>query len=186
MIKKNKGEIWEPLRFDGWRLMRNNYAISSHGRLVSYKEDILADGKLLEGSLTSGYKTLNLHIAGNTCTLYLHREIARLFIKRNSSRQKYVTHINHDKTDNHVKNLRWATQAEMNDHQKKNPKKITYKEAQNKRAKGLKLTVAQVKAIKAALDNPRRKLTNQQIADKFKISPMTIYRIKRGENWGNV
>ena len=74
----------------------------------------------------------------------------------------------------------------MNDHQKKNPKKITYKEVQNKRTKGLKLNVTQVKAIKAALDNPRRKLTNQQIADKFKISPMTIYRIKRGENWGNV
>ena len=48
MIKNNKGEMWKPLRFDGWRLMRNNYAISSHGRLASYKEDILADGKLLE------------------------------------------------------------------------------------------------------------------------------------------
>lgn len=186
MIKKNKGETWKPLRFDGWRLLRNHYAVSSDGRMASYKEDIFEDGKLLDGSLTSGYKTLNLHIDGNTCTLYLHREIARLFNKRKSSKQKYVTHLNHDKTDNRIKNLRWATQEEVNDHQKKNPKKINYKEIRSKRTKGLKLTVTQVKAIKATLDNPRRRLTHRQIADKYKISMMTIYRIKRGENWANV
>lgn len=186
MIKKNKGEIWKSLRFKGWRSMRNHYAVSSDGRLASYKEDLFEDGKLLDGSITSGYKTLNLHIDGNTCTLYLHREIARLFNKRRSSRQKYVTHINHDKTDNRIKNLRWATQLEVNDHQKKNPKKIIYKEAQIKKTKGLKLTASQVKTIKASLDNPRRKLTHQQIADKYNISTMTIYRIKRGENWSHI
>ena len=52
--------------------------------------------------------------------------------------------------------------------------------------KGLKLTATQVKAIKSMLANPRRKLTHQQIADKYNISPMTIYRIKSGENWANV
>lgn len=186
MIKKNKGELWKPLRFKDWQLMRNKYAVSSHGRLASYREDIFADGKLLEGSLTSGYKTLNLHIGGNTFTLYLHREIARLFNRRKSSRQKYVTHINHDKTDNHIKNLRWATQPEMNEHQKKNPKKVDYKERQNNKTKGLKLTASQVKAIKATLDNPRRRLTHKQIAEKYNISTMTIYRIKSGENWAHV
>lgn len=186
MIKKNKGEIWKPLRFKGWRLLRNQYALSSDGRIASYKEDILKDGKLLDGSLTSGYKTLNLHIDGSTSTLYIHREIASLFHKRKSSKQKYVAHINHDKTDNRIKNLQWVTQTEVNDHQKKNPKIISYKEAQSKRTKGLKLTASQVKAIKASLANPRRKLTHQQIADKYNITTMTIYRIKRGENWAHV
>ena len=63
--------------------MRNKYALSSHGRAASYKEDILEDGKLLEGSLTSGYKTLNLHVDGTNGTIYFHREIAKLFNKKN-------------------------------------------------------------------------------------------------------
>ena len=186
MIKKNSGEIWKPLRFTGWKLMRNNYAISSHGRAGSYKEDILADGKLLEGSLTSGYKTLNLHIEGNNGTIYIHREVAKLFNKKKSRKEKFVIHINYNKTDNHTKNLKWATQKEVIAHQQKSPDKLAYKKVQSARTKGLKLNTTQVKSIKTILDNPRRKLTHQQIADKFKVSAMTIYRIKSGESWGKV
>jgi uncharacterized protein YjcR len=36
------------------------------------------------------------------------------------------------------------------------------------------------------LANPRRKLTHKQIAEKFNISPMTVYRIKSGENWSGI
>ena len=166
--------------------MRNNYAMSSHGRAASYKEDVLADGKLLEGSLTSGYKTLNLHIEGNNGTLYFHREVAKLFNKKTSPKEKFVIHINHNKTDNHIKNLKWATQKEAIAHQQKSPDKVAYKKVQNERTRGLKLKATQVKAIKAILNNPRRKLTHQQIADKYDVSPMTIYRIKSGESWGSV
>ena len=107
MIKKINGEIWKPLRFKGWQSMRNRYALSSHGRAASYKEVVLEDGKLLEGSLTSGYRTLNLHVNGNNGTIYLHREIAKLFKKKDSPKQKYVLHINYDKSDNSIKNLKW-------------------------------------------------------------------------------
>ena len=70
MIKKNNGEIWKQLQFKGWKQLRKKYAISSHGRAASYYKDILTDGKLLEGSLTSGYKTLNLHIFNQfTCRI---------------------------------------------------------------------------------------------------------------------
>lgn len=186
MIKKNNGEIWKPLKFSGWQSMRNKYAISSHGRAASYKENILADGKLLDGSITSGYKTLNLHIEGKNCTVYFHREVAKLFNKKPSHKHKYVIHINHDKSDNHSKNLKWATQQEVNSHQQKSPKKLAYKIVQTSRTKGLKLTASQVKTIKAMLENPRRKLTHQQIADKYNISAMTIYRIKSGESWGKI
>ena len=186
MIKKNNGEIWKPLKFSGWQTMRNKYAISSQGRAASYKEDILADGKLLDGSITSGYKTLNLHIEGKNGTVYFHREVAKLFNKKPSPKHKYVIHINHDKADNHSRNLKWATQQEVNTHQQKSPKKLAYKKIQNSRTKGLKLTATQVKAIKAMLENPRRKLTHQQIADKYDVSAMTIYRIKSGESWGRI
>jgi DNA invertase Pin-like site-specific DNA recombinase len=71
----------------------------------------------------------------------------------------------------------------MIDHQQLSPQKLAYKKIQNARGKGLKLNAAQVKAIKTILTNPNRKLTYQQIAEKYNISPMTVYRIKKGENW---
>lgn len=186
MIKKNNGEIWKPIKFTGSHLMRNKYALSSHGRAASYKNDILADGKLLDGSFTSGYKTLNLHVDGNNSTLYFHREIARLFNKKKSPKHKYVIHINHNKEDNNIKNLKWSTQNEVNVHQQKSPKKLAYKKVQKAKTKGLKLNATQVKVIKTILANPKRKLTHQQIADKYHVSLMTIHRIKSGENWGKI
>lgn len=61
MIKKIPGEVWKPLTFSGSKELRNQYALSSQGRIASYREDIFKDGKLLNGSLTTGYRTLNLH-----------------------------------------------------------------------------------------------------------------------------
>src|SRR5689334_565690 len=116
MIKKIPGEEWKALQFPGWKQLRKKYALSSQGRIASYTDDIHKDGKLLEGSLTTGYKTLNLHRPGNNGTLYIHREIARLFFKRPSAKYRYVVHINHDKLDNSVKNLKWATLDEMIEH----------------------------------------------------------------------
>ena len=185
MIKKINGETWKQLQFKGWKLLRKKYAISSHGRAASYYEDVNADGKLLAGSLTSGYKTLNLHIDDNNGTIYFHREVAKLFIKKNSPRDKFVIHLNHNKTDNNIKNLKWASQKDVSIHQQKSPDKIAYKKVQHSRTRGLKLTLTQVKAIKAVINNPRRKLTYKQIADKYNVSEMTIYRIKSGENWSS-
>ena len=82
MIKKLAGEVWKPLEFPGWRQLRNRYAISSQGRIASYKTDMLKDGKILEGSLTTGYRTLNLHRPTNKGTLYIHREMAKIFLKK--------------------------------------------------------------------------------------------------------
>ena len=186
MIKKINGETWKPLRFDGWKLMRNHYALSSYGRAASYKEDVNEDGKLLAGSLTSGYKTLNLHINGTSGTIYFHREIAKLFHKKTSPKEKFVIHLNYDKTDNRIKNLKWVTQKDAIAHQQQSPHKLAYKQVQTNRTKGLKLNATQVKAIKATLENPRRKLTHLQIAEKYNVSPMTIYRIKSGESWSRI
>jgi len=185
VIKKLPGEIWKPLRFSGSNTLRNLYALSSHGRIVSYKTNV-NDGKLLHGSLTTGYRTLNLHHPGNNGTLYIHRELAGLFLKKSSSKQKYVIHKNHNKIDNHVKNLQWATLAEMINHQQKSPAKIAYKQKQATREVGLKLTATQVRKIKEQLNNPNRRLTIKQLASRYNVSDMTMYRIKNGENWARI
>ena len=186
MIKKIPGEAWKPLQFPGWKQLRKKYALSSSGRVASYYEDVHADGKLLNGSVTTGYKTLNLHRPGNKGTLYLHREIARLFLKKDSPKNKYVIHLNHNKTDNASKNLKWASLEEMIEHQQNSPAKRAYKKIQASRSVGLKLTVTQVKSIKKTLFSNNRQLTIKKLADKFGVSEMTLYRIKSGENWSRV
>lgn len=186
MIKKLPGEEWKPLQFPGWKHLRKKYALSSQGRIASYSEDVFEDGKLLEGSLTTGYKTLNLHRPGNNGTLYIHREIARLFLKKPSQKHKYVIHLNHRKLDNSVKNLRWATLEEMIEHQQGSPAKVAYKKIQANRTTGLKLNANQVKAIKKLLTDKNRSATIKQLAEKYGVSEMTMYRIKSGENWGRI
>ncbi len=186
MVKKIPGEVWKPLQFPGWKHLRKKYALSSTGRIASYYDDVNEDGKLLEGSLTTGYRTLNLHRPGNNGTLYIHRELARLFIKKASPKHKYVIHVNHNKLDNSVKNLKWATLDEMISHQQGSPAKIAYKKVQANRTEGLKLNAKQVAAIKKTLNDKNRKITIKKLAEKFGVSEMTMYRIKSGENWGRV
>src|SRR6478672_5080704 len=186
MIKKIPGEEWKPLQFPGWKQLRKKYALSSLGRIASYSDDVHENGKLLEGSLTTGYKTLNLHRPGNNGTLYIHREIARLFLKRPSVKYRYVIHVNHNKLDNSVKNLKWSTLDEMIEHQQNSPAKIAYKKVQANRKVGLKLSADQVKGIKKVLSNKNRNVTIRQLAEKYGVSEMTMYRIKSGENWGRV
>jgi hypothetical protein len=186
MIRKLPGETWKPLTFSGWRELRNRYAVSDTGRIASYKNDLLEDGKLLNGSLTTGYRTLNLHRPNNKGTLYIHRELARIFHKKPSNKHEYVIHKNHNKLDNRVGNLKWATLEEMIEHQQKSPAKKAYKQKQANRTEGLKLTSAQVKKIKNILNSRRRNITIRQLAENYKVSEMTMYRIKSGENWKRI
>jgi predicted DNA binding CopG/RHH family protein len=186
MIKKLPGEVWKPLIFSGSKELRNQYAVSSLGRIASYKDDVVKDGKLLNGSLTTGYRTLNLHRPGHKGTLYIHRELAKLFLKKPTPKHKYVIHKNHNKLDNSVKNLKWATLTEMIEHQQMSPAKIAYKKKQANREIGLKLTASQVKKIKDLLNNEKRRVTIKQLAHKYDVSEMTMYRIKSGENWARV
>jgi NUMOD4 motif len=186
MIKKLAGETWKPLIFSGWRHLRNRYAVSTHGRIASYKKNVLQDGKLLSGSLTTGYRTLNLHRPNNKGTLYIHRELAKIFLKKSTPKHKYVIHKNHKKLDNNIRNLRWATLEQMIDHQQNSPAKIAYKERQANRTVGLKLTAKQVRKIKGILNSKKRNITIKKLAEKYRVSEMTMYRIKSGENWGRI
>ena len=186
MIPKVKSELWKTIKLDAQNISRRKYAVSSLGRAASYRTNLYEDGKILNGSITSGYRTLNLHFEEGNGTIYLHREIAKLFCKKGSSKAKYVIHLNHKKQDNHIDNLKWAILKEMSDHQQNSPLKIAYKLVQGNRKTGLKLDAAKVKSIKKILRLRNRKITYKQLAEQYNVSEMTVYRIKSGENWGHI
>jgi hypothetical protein len=183
-FKNQKNEVWKDLQIKNKSALRKKYAVSNLGRVISYSEDY-DDGKVLTGSTVEGYTVLNIKPADTYQSLYLHREVAKLFCSKPGRGHRYVIHLDYDKKNNKVANLRWATKQEMEEHQQNSPAKLAYKQRQRNRVKGLKLNITKVKSIKRILAKPGRK-TMKQIAEQFDISEMQLYRIKSGENWSHV
>jgi hypothetical protein len=180
MIKSNPGEEWKEIKFNVSQ-MRNSYAVSSHGRVASFKNNF-EEGKIISGTMNNGYLSLKVKPDGKDLQMMIHRLAAEAFIKRKSNKHVFVIHLNFNKTDNRVTNLRWTTKEEMHKHQQKSPEVIASRNA--RKSVGHKLTVVKVKDIKMKIKGG--KVLMKDIAKQHKISEMQLYRIKRGENWGEV
>ncbi len=158
------------------------YAISTHGRIKSYKVD-RENGMVIKQSSFGGYKRIPLKQKSKKRTArYTHKLVAEAFIEKTSEDQKYVIHLDYNKHNNNVWNLRWATKEEVEMHQKNNP---DYQIAVN-RITYSKLTPGRVRMIKRIITNPNRKTRMKMIAKQFGVSIQQLYRIKWGENWGHI
>lgn len=179
MIRKLRGELWKKITFDENILDTKKYKISTHGRVIVYTND---EEKLLKETFINGYRNLYLkqRLNGKSTSRYVHKIVAEHFLEKKEDDQ-YVIHINYDKADNRVENLKWATKREKELHQFSNPKhKDTFRRTYSK------LTEGRVKLIKRKIFDPNRKTRMKMIAKQFGISEMQLYRIKSGENWGSV
>ncbi len=184
-MKSFWNEQWKEIEIvDEGKLRRRRYAISNYGRVVSYTDDI-ENGKLLKSGLIQGYPVLSLgyKIKYSRC---VHKLVAYYFLPEPKPGEEYVIHFDFDKQNNSVKNLQWVNQEVMLQHQNRNPHVQHARTHHSKRSKGPKLTDKQVKRLKAAINDPNRKRTYQQIAKRYGISEMQLYRIKSGKNWGHV
>lgn len=171
---------------------RVRYALSNHGRLVSYTDDV-KNGTLLRGTLTDGYRTLRLCFQKNNKrtqkAILLYKVVAELFIPRTSEDQQYVIHLDRKKDNDHVKNLKWVNYEEKMAHYRSSPAVIAAKKRlieHNIKADGPKLTETKVMRLKKILLDPNRKTRMKILAKQFGVSEMQLYRIKSGENWGHV
>ena len=117
-----------------------------------------------------------------------HRLVAEYFLTVRSTKKTIVAHLDFDKLNNDVKNLKWMTPAENYAHQQKSPYVIEERERRlvygPAISKNIKLTVIKVMLLKKMLNEGRKNVT--QLAKQFKVSDMQIIRIRRGENWSFV
>ncbi len=121
--------------------------------------------------------------------ILFHQLVAKYFMPKPKPDETILAHLDYDKLNNSVENLKWMTREEHQKHIRKSPaviaekKERKYKQKYRTRTQGHKLNSTQVIHIKKLLN---RGWTLRKIARKFGVSDMQIHRIKTGENWSHV
>ncbi|OFX27343.1 MAG: hypothetical protein A2041_08975 [Bacteroidetes bacterium GWA2_31_9b] len=170
-------EIWKPLVINEMA-ESENYSISNYGRIKSYKVD-KENGLILKGSVLKGYKILNIKLKNDKrTTKYIHKLVAEHFLLKDNTIQDYVIHLDFDKSNNHVENLKWVTQSTMFAHQKINPH---YKRGTINYSK-----LSETDVIRLKIKLKRGKFKLYKLAKEFGITHTQLNRIRKGENWGHV
>ena len=187
-LKRLSGEKFKELKFKKGAF-KYRYAISNLGRLVSYEKDV-NKGSLLKCGIQKGFKIWRCKPAGKTKAFLIHKLVAENFLGKPKMKDALVIHLDHKKDNNNAKNLKFVTLLDQRRHANKSAaskKAFANLQALNrKNAGGNKLKVAQVKALKKTLKDPKRKISHKALAKIYKISEMQIYRIKRGDLWKSV
>ncbi len=180
----SKKEIWKAVLIHG-KKPTVPYVVSNHGRF-----GVMTNGKVdvRPFKATSGHYRYNVRQHGKNKAIFLFREVAIAFLKKPSSKHIFVIHKDHNYLNDHVDNLKWATLKEHRAHTSKSPRSI---EARTKKAitrstHSKVMNEKNVIALKKMIWDPKRKLSLRQIANKFGVSEMQIYRIKSGEFWYHI
>ncbi len=185
MIKNFRQEQWKMLHRDDWQ-DRFVYKVSNYGRVISYLKN--PEGELMNTEKASGYVNFAVRLKnGKYKTYYVHRVVAELFLEKKED-DRYVIHKNFQKDDNRVNNLAWTTKEEWVQHQFHSPhvKENKRKRRLRKVVSYSKLSYAQAVVLKKKLLDPKRKTRIKVLAKQFGVSEMQLYRIKSGENWGDI
>ncbi|WNH14422.1 HNH endonuclease [Thalassobellus suaedae] len=173
-------EKWKEIQFDENISENEKFKISNYGRILNCKDE---KEYLVKRYYINGYQNLPVKQKrnGKLTSRYVHKLVAEHFLEQGDG--IYVIHLNYDKTDNRLENLKWATKKEKENHQFSNP---DFKKIVRKKPSHTKLTETKVKLIKRKINDPKRRTRMKMIAKQFGISEMQLYRIKRGENWASV
>ncbi len=188
MVHKIEGEKWKVVTFHKSAIGKQ-YAISNFGRLSCFTTKPL-DGDLLKGSLQEGYNIWRFKKRKRNGDIVnygilIHRLVAEYFLPSPKKGETVVMHHNHNKTDNKQSNLAWASLQAAAVHAQGSPrvKQARLLARQNGTLPNAKLTEKKVIAIKKLLKAGK---TLKELATKYKVSDMQIYRIKVGENWSYI
>ena len=95
---------------ENWKVIMEfpNYEISDKGRVRNRK-----NGKTFIGGTFNGYYRVTLRKGNERKSKLVHVLVAEAFID-NPNKKPYIDHINGQRDDNNVGNLRWCTPKENN------------------------------------------------------------------------
>jgi hypothetical protein len=182
-IKELKGEIAKvklELREAMFARIREDRRPGDDERAIQLRIEQLRRNYYRE--LRANEKTRIVHI-----TYLAHRLVAEVFTQKPSEQHNIVIHLDYDKMNNHVDNVKWVTQEEASIHQQKSPaviaEKVTRKGKRSK-SRAHKLNPAKVAKIKLRLLEGN--VTLSKLAKQYKITPTQLKRIQLGENWGDI
>jgi hypothetical protein len=110
-LKKQRENRMIELNMEVWRYIDgyDKYAVSSFGNIKNVKT-----GRILKPMLSKkGYHRIDLSNKNNKRrrSVSIHRVVASMFIP-NLDNKPLIGHINNDKSDNSILNLRWCTNQE--------------------------------------------------------------------------
>ena len=168
-------------------------ALSRKAKKLKEEGGKKSDIKVVTDQLTEQRKKLSAKFAADSKerTIYyqklIHRLVAEYFLPKPSATRTVVAHLNFDKLNNKVSNLKWMTLDENYQHQQKSPYVIEEKklrrESRQRPSSTTKLTAAKVGQLKKLLKQGK---PIKDLVKKFNVTDTQILRIKRGENWSNI
>ena len=105
-IFSTRGTSTEELQGEEWKTLffNNGYEVSNLGRLRNKKTKVIAKGTIQK----NGYVVVSV----NNQNYRLHRLVLQTWCPNEDYEELTVDHINGNRSDNRLENLRWATREE--------------------------------------------------------------------------
>lgn len=130
---------------------------------------------LCRGHTLGGYVQVNLNSAGKGRSKTVHSIVLEAFVGPRPPNAEAL-HLNHDKADCSLANLKWGTRRENED-----AKVAAGRTLRGEKSPVAKLTVAAIHAIRARRGEPQ-----QDLADEFGCTFGNISAIQRRKSWRHV
>jgi hypothetical protein len=99
-----------------FRKWHRNYEISNFGRTRRKKND--GTYYYQKHKLTNGYKFISIIDEGQYRNVYIHHMVATMFIGSKQQETDEIDHVDRDRGNNHVKNLRYVSRLKNNQNTK--------------------------------------------------------------------
>lgn len=166
----------EPADFWRWAPgLEGKYSVSRDGRVRTHVRGAIREVGYLNAN---GYRMFYVKGAGKP--RFVHRSVLEAFVGAAPSGLLGV-HLDGVKTNNHLPNLKWATQTENMSH------RVEHGTANRGERHGIaKLTADQVIAIRRDY-RPRRPGSNYfALAARFGVTYQTVHSIVRRKTWTHI